>query len=38
MTTTVRAYGVYDTNGPVEPVTLERRDVGAHAASASRRR
>ncbi|WP_020169807.1 NAD(P)-dependent alcohol dehydrogenase [Gordonia polyisoprenivorans] len=30
MTTTVRAYGVYDTNGPVEPVTLERRDVGAH--------
>ena len=30
MPTTVRAYGVLETNGTIQPVTIERRDVGAH--------
>ncbi|MBT0774242.1 NAD(P)-dependent alcohol dehydrogenase [Kineosporia sp. J2-2] len=30
MPTTVKAYAVLETNGSIEPVTIERRDVGAH--------
>jgi uncharacterized zinc-type alcohol dehydrogenase-like protein len=30
LTTTVRAYGTPDAGAPLEPITIERRDVGAH--------
>ena len=30
MTTTVKAYGATSATAPLEPMTIERRDVGAH--------